>query len=96
MDALGLALSLAASSGLRILAAGNGIPAPSDAQFAIFCVSPQTIASGDSDIVVQEQAYIVSKGNICSYYGRSSNGFGGNLSWTYGSTSGDGSVVYLG
>lgn len=67
MDALGLALSLALSSGLQILAAGNGISAPSGAQLAIFCVYPHKLENNNAVSVIPEQVYIVSKGQGCQY-----------------------------
>lgn len=96
MDALGLALSLALSSGLQILAAGNGISAPSGAQLAIFCVQPQKLENNNAVSVIPEQVYVVSKGHGCKYVISTSGSSISILDWTFGSTAGYGSVVYLG
>lgn len=96
MDALGLAVSMAISSGLRIISAGNGIEAPDDAQLAIFCVVPMVFNTSPNEGIVQEQVYIVSKGNTCTY---STTGYNDPYkieTWTFGSTDTAGSVVYLG
>ena len=96
MDALGLAMSVAASSGLQIIAAGSGISAPAGAQLAIFCVTPKLIGDVASYSVIQEQVYVVSKGNTCRFVTRHDNGNYLFKIWTYGSIETDGSVVYLG
>lgn len=96
MDALGLAISLALSSGLQILSAGNGIPAPAGARLALFCVHPQVAATGDYREVIQEQVYVVSEGNTCKFAETGSTGYLNTDQWTYGSTLGYGTTVYLG
>lgn len=96
MDALGLALSLALSSGLQILAAGNGISAPSGAHLAIFCVYPQKLENNIAVALVPEQIYVVSEGHTCQYILCGSGSSISYKDWTFGSAVGYGSVVYLG
>ena len=95
MDALGLALSITDSANLQILAAGYDVDAPAGAIVAIVCVQAESYLSGSNVIALNEQIYVVTKGNECRFSfiaGDSTTG----RTWAFGSKSAGVNVIYLG
>lgn len=95
MDAFGLALALSSSFGMHILNAGHTIAAPSGATVAIACCVPEAVVSAAGIMTLNEQVYIVTKGNSCRFSipGVDESSY---KVWSWGDQNSNVNVIYLG